>query len=94
MNMEFELLLRGLFYPSTNLFWLPSRFSLIPYLEFVVHAFVVLVEQFLEWKWGLILLDKPSVCRILPDIAIGMDFFSTPPELHWKGSHGLRDCAA
>ena len=49
-------------------------------MEIIVYASVVLVELFLEWKWGLILLDKPNVCRILPDIAIGMDFFSTPPK--------------
>ena len=80
MNLKFKLLLRGLFYPSTNLFWLPSQFSSIPNLEILVYSPVVLVEIFLEWKWGLILLDKPSVCSNLVDIARGMTFLLAPPE--------------
>ena len=75
-----QILLKGLVYPSANSFWLPSRFSSIPNLEIVVYAFVVLVELFLEWKWGLRLLDKPIVCKSLTDRARGLDFFFTPPE--------------
>ena len=47
-----------------------------------------------EQGWGIGLLDKPSVFGNHTDIARGLDFFSTTPEWHWKGMHGLRDYVA
>ena len=45
----------------------------------------------LEWDEGLVYLINLGVFGSHTDGARWLAFFSTTPEEHWKGSHGLRD---
>ena len=78
--MEFELLLKGVFYPSANSFLAPKSIFINPKYGNCCDASAILVELFLEWKWGVSMIDKASVCRILTDRDRGLTFLSAPPE--------------
>ena len=55
---------------------------------------VVGLRTVLERDEGLVCLINLGVFWSHTDGARGLDFFSTTPKEHWKGSQGLRDCEA
>ena len=81
MTLKFELLSLSRFNQFPYLIWpLWCVFLQFQNRDCCVYLALLSLDCVWEWKWGLSLLDKPSVCRSLTYRARGLTFFSATLE--------------